>query len=231
MLRVTLNWRFFISKRWIFLPVCLFFFNINLRWKKPVKHEILPSIPTFSSLPACAWLSAHTCARVCSLTGTYLFISPFRPCRPVESEKDLSSSIYRMCHLHIFVVDPSARGRFCGGISSENQCCHGWMYVASTWARVGSPASSSHTAPIYMSPAGRGFPAAFVNLKAHKHVSQQAPPEWAGPPQRSASLPVSVCSPGPPRLFVYKSVCPDETESDKVMNTNFSNQSYLKHKM
>lgn len=183
------------------------------------------------SRPAPACLSAHTCACVCSLTGTYLFISPFRQCRPVQSEKDLSLSIYRMCHLHIFVVDPSARGLFCGGISSENQCCHGWMYVASTSARVGSPAPSSHMDLIYMSPAGRGFPSIFVNLKVHKHVSQQAPPEWAGPPRRSSSLPVSVCSPGPQRLFVYRSVCPDETESDKVMNTNFSNQSYLKYKI
>lgn len=73
-----------------------------------------------------------------------------------------------MYHLHIFVVLPSACGLFCGGISSENQCCHGWMYVAPTPARVRSPAHSSHMGPIYMSPAGRGFPASssiFVNLK------------------------------------------------------------------
>lgn len=193
MLWATLNWRIFLRTWWIFLAV--FFFYVELRSKNPVKHEILLSIPSFCSLPACACLSAHTCACVCSLTGTYLFISPFRQCRPVQSEKDLSLSIYRMCHLHIFVVDPSARGLFCGGISSENQCCHGWMYVASTSARVGSPAPRSHMGLIYMSPAGRGFPSIFVNLKVHKHVSQQAPPEWAGPPQRSSSLPVSSLQP------------------------------------
>lgn len=175
-------------------PGCVFF-DIKLCWKNPVKHEILLSIPSFSRSQVCACLSAHTRACVCSLTGTYLFISPFRRCRPVQSEKDLSLSIYRMCHLHIFVVDPSARGLFCGGISSENQCCHGWMYVASTSARVGSPASRSHMGLIYMSPAGRGFPSIFVNLKVHKHVSQQAPPEWAGPRQRSSSLPVSRLQP------------------------------------
>lgn len=73
-----------------------------------------------------------------------------------------------MHHLHIFVVLPSACGPFCGGISSENQCCHGWMYVAPTSARVRSPAHSSHMSPIYMSPADRGFPASssiFGNLK------------------------------------------------------------------
>lgn len=87
-----------------------------------------------------------------------------------------------MKHLHIFVVHPSACGLFCRGISSENQCCHGWMYVAPASARVRSPAPSSHMGPIYMSPAGRGFPSIFVNLKVHKHISQHAPPEWAGHP-------------------------------------------------
>lgn len=131
-----------------------------------------------------------------------------------------------MRHLHIFVADPSACGLFCGGISSENQCCHGWMYVAPTSARVRSPAHRSHMDPIYMSPAGRGFPSIFRNLKVH--ISQHAPPEWAGAPQWSSSLPVSIYSPGPERLFVYESVCPDKTESDKVMNTNFANQFLFK---
>lgn len=135
-----------------------------------------------------------------------------------------------MRHLHIFVVDPSACGLFCGGISSENQCCHGWMYVAPTSARVRTPAArSSRMGPIYMSPAGRGFSSISVNLKVH--ISQHASPERAGPPQWSSSLPVSVYSPGPERLFVYESVCPDKTESDKVMNTNLANQFHLKYKM
>lgn len=104
------------------------------------------------------------------------------------------------------------------------------MYVVPTSARVRTPAArSSHMAPIYMSPAGRGFPSIFVNLKVH--ISQRAPPEWAGPPQWSSSLPVSVYSPGPERLFVYESVCPDKTESDEVMNTNLANQFYLKYKI
>lgn len=62
------------------------------------------------------------------------------------------------------------------------------MYVAPTSVRVRSPAHSSHMGPIYMSPAGRGFPAGpsiFVNLKVHKHISQHAPPEWAGLPSSS----------------------------------------------
>lgn len=77
-------------------------------------------------------------------------------CSP-PSEKDLCLSIYRMHHLHIFVVHPSACGLFCGGISSENQCCHGWMYVAPGSARVGIPTRGSHAGPIYTSPAGAGF--------------------------------------------------------------------------
>lgn len=136
-----------------------------------------------------------------------------------------------MRHLHIFVVHPSACGLFCGGISSENQCCHGWMYVAPALARVRSPVCSSHMGPIYMSPAGRGFPSIFVNSKVHKHISQHAPPEWASLPRWSSSLPVSICSPGPERLFVYESVFPDKTESAKVMNTNSANQFCLKSKI
>ena len=139
-----------------------------------------------------------------------------------------------MHHLHIFVVHPSACGLFCGGISSENQCCHGWMYVAPTSARVRSPARSSHMGPIYMSPAGRGFPAGpsiFVNFKytnTFLSMPLQSGPAHR-PPRWSSSLPVSVYSPGPDWLFVYESVRPDKTESDKVMNTNFANQFYLKY--
>lgn len=105
-------------------------------------------------------------------------------CSP-PSEKDLCLSIYRMPHLHIFVVHPSACGLFCGGISSENQCCHGWMYVAPGSARVGSPTRGSGASPIYMSPVVQAS-----NLKAGKHISQRAQPRWAGRPRRSSSLPV-----------------------------------------
>lgn len=126
---------------------------------------------------------AQVCAfvRVAPLTGTYVFICAFRPCRPL-TEKDLCSSIYRMHHLHIFGVHPSACGLFCGGISSENQCCHGWMYAAPGSARVGSPTRGSHMSPIYMSPAGASSPPISPNLKARKHISQWAGPRRSSPP-------------------------------------------------
>lgn len=139
-----------------------------------------------------------------------------------------------MHHLHIFVVLPSACGLFCGGISSENQCCHGWMYVAPTSARVRSPARSSHMGPIYMSPAGRGFPASssiFINLK-YTNTFLRIPLQSGlvcHPPLWSFHLPVSIHSPGLDRVFVYESVRGDKTESDKVMNINFANQFYLKY--
>lgn len=131
---------------------------------------------------------------------------------------------------------PSACGLFCGGISSENQCCHGWMYVAPTSARVRSPAHSSHMAPIYVSPAGRGFPAdysIFVNLKYTNTFHSMPLQSGLGchPTRWSSCLPVSIRSPLPDSLFVYESVCRDKTESDKVMNTNFANQFYLTYKM
>lgn len=141
-----------------------------------------------------------------------------------------------MHHLHIFVVHPSACGLFCRGISSENQCCHGWMYVAPTSARVRSPTHSSHLGPIYMSPAGRGFPAGpsiFVNLKYTNTFLSM--PDQSGlvchPARWSSCLPVSIHSSAPDWLFVYESVQQDKTESDEVMNTNFSNQFYLKYKI
>lgn len=110
------------------------------------------------------------------------------------------------------------------------------MYVAPTLARVRSPAHSSHMGPIYMSPAGRGFPAGpsiFVNLK-YTNIFLSMPLQGGlvrHPPWWSSSLPVSIYSPGPDWMFVYESVHPDKTESDKVMNTNFANQFYLKYKM
>lgn len=107
------------------------------------------------------------------LTGAYLFLSQTSTMGAL-SEKDLCLSIYRMHHLHIFVVRPSAHGLFCGGISSENQCYHDCMYVAPTSACVRSPARSSHMSPIYMSPAGRSLPSIFINLKVCKHISQRA---------------------------------------------------------
>lgn len=141
-----------------------------------------------------------------------------------------------MHHLHIFVVHPSACGLFCGGISSENQCCHGWIYVAPTSARVRSLAHCSHMGAIYMSPASRSFPASpsiYVHLKyinTFLSMTLQCglvchPPRW------SSCLPVSIHSPGPGWLFVYESVHQDKTESNKVMNTNFTNQFYLKYKI
>lgn len=139
-----------------------------------------------------------------------------------------------MHHLHIFVVLPSACGPFCGGISSENQCCHGWMYVAPTTARVRSPAHSSHMGPIYMSPADRGFPASSSIFGNLKYTNTACPPRvgwFAIPPLWSFCLPVSNHRPGLDRLFVYESVRRDKTESDKVMNTNFANQFYLKYKI
>lgn len=51
------------------------------------------------------------------------------------------------------------------------------------------------------------------------------------PPRWSSSLPVSIYSPGPDRLFVYESVRPDKTESDQAMNTNSVNQFYFKYKI
>lgn len=136
-----------------------------------------------------------------------------------------------MHYLHIFVVHPSACGLFCGGISSENQCCHGWMHVAPTSAHVRSLAHGAHMGPIYMSPASRGFPSIFVNFKyTNTFLSMPLQSRLVrNAPQRSVS-PVSICSPGPNRLFVYESVRRDKTESNKVMNTNFANQFYLKYK-
>lgn len=184
-------------------------------------------------------LSVHTCVCVCPLTGTYLFISPFRHCRPVQwtvwkrsLPVDLSNAPFAyLCSASICLC-----GLFSGGISSENQCCHGWMYVAPTSARVRSPTHSSHMGPIYMSPAGRGFPAGpsiFVNFKyTNTFLSMPLQSGLARHPARwSSSLPVSIYSPGPDRLFVYESVRPDKTESHKVMNTNFANQFYLKYKI
>lgn len=134
-----------------------------------------------------------------------------------------------MYHLHIFVVLPSACGLFCGGISSENQCCHGWMYVAATSTRARSWVRCSHMSPIYMSPAGRGFPPSssiFVNLK-YTNIFLSMPLQRrlvCHPPQWSYCLPVSIQSLELDRLFVYESVRRDKTEFNKVMNTNFANQ-------
>lgn len=151
------------------------------------------------------------------------------------SEEDLSPSIYRMLHLHIFVVHPSACGLFCGGISSENQCCHGWMYVAPGSARVGSRTRGSHAGPIYMSP---GFPS-LSKLKSPQTPACSSTVGWCSstviqPPSLPACLPVCVWgggSPGPEWLFVYESVRPDKTEYDKVMNTNLANQFHFRYKI
>lgn len=141
-----------------------------------------------------------------------------------------------MHHLHIFVVHPSACGLFCGGISSENQCCHGWMYVARISARVWSPAHRSHMGPIYTSPAGEGFPASpsiSVNLEYTNTFLSM--PVQSGlvchSLQWSSCLHVSLHSPGPDWLFVYESVRRDKTESVKIMNLKFANQFYLKYKI
>lgn len=147
-------------------------------------------------------------------------------CRPA-SEKDLCLSIYRMAHLHIFVVHPSACGLFCGGTSSENQCCHGGMYVAPGSARVGSPTRGSHAGPIYMSPAGAGFPSISANLKANTFLSVL---RRGGLVLLDGRLACPSVSARPEWLFVYESVSPDKTESDKVMNTNLANQCHLKYK-
>lgn len=106
------------------------------------------------------------------------------------------------------------------------------MYVAPTTARVGSPAHSSHMGPIYMSPADRGFRAAASILVKLKYTNTfLSMPLQCGlvchPPWRQSCLLASNQSPGSNRLFVYESVIPDKTESNKVMNTNFANQFYL----
>lgn len=121
-------------------------------------------------------------------------------CSP-PSVKDLCLSIYRMHHLHIFVVHPSACGLFCGGISPENQCCHGWTYVAPGSERVGTPTRGSYAGPIYMGSAGAGF-----KLKSRqRHFSAcSATVGWSS--STVSQPPLSVYSPWTEWLFVYESV-------------------------
>lgn len=143
------------------------------------------------------------------------------------SEKDLCLSIYRMHHLHIFVEHPSACGLFCGGISSENQCCHGGMHVAPGSARVGSPTCGSHAGPICMSPAGADFK--LKSRQTHFSVCSSTVGWCSSTVIQPPCL--SVCCLWPEWLFVYESVGPDKTESDKVMNTNLANQFHFKYKV
>lgn len=110
------------------------------------------------------------------------------------------------------------------------------MYVAPISARVRSPAHRSHMGPIYMNPAGKGFPASpsiFVNLEYTNTFLSM--PIQSGlvchSLQWSSCLHVSIHSPGPDWLFVYESVRQDKTEFDKVMNPKFANQFYLKYKI
>lgn len=137
-----------------------------------------------------------------------------------------------MHHLHIFVVHPSACGMFCGGISSENQCCHGWMYVAPGSARVGSPTPTTPTPTHHHHPMRvlftRVLPALASNLKAWQtHFSAcSATVGWA-----SSTVIQPPCLPTarrPEWLFVYESERPDKTESDKVMNTNLAIQFHFR---
>lgn len=158
----------------------------------------------------CMFVSVH-------LTGAYLFLSQTSTMGAL-SERDLCLSIYRMHHLHIFVVRPSAHGLLCGGISSENQCYHDWMYVAPTSACVRSPARSSHVSHLHES-CWQKFAFNLCKLGSMQtHFSAC----WAGPPRQSCSLLDSIFSPELERLFVYQSESLDKTESDRVMNANFS---------
>lgn len=51
-----------------------------LTWNSPIDLRF----SQVASRSAYVSLSVHTCAYLCPLTGTYLFISPFRHCRPVQ---------------------------------------------------------------------------------------------------------------------------------------------------